>query len=137
MMNYKEIQQAQLGDIYIRRDEITEIIEQKKRAAKSRKIIGWTSLIASALAGGAYVYFAGLGNDAYDNYLNATITADAVDYKEQFRQYDLLGYVSLGVASAGAVVSAVSFSIIPSLDDLYNGYEALREEIQLLEGVLQ
>ena len=137
MMNYKEIQQIRLGEIYNRRDEITGNIEQKKRAIRSRKIVGWTSLVTGVLAGGAYVYFAGLGNDAYDNYLNATITTDAVDYKEQFRLYDLLGYISLGVTGTGAGVSVYSFSNIPSLDNLNSEFISFDEEIQLLEGVLQ
>ena len=137
MMNYEDIQQVRLGILYNRRDHVAETIEQMKRAARSRKVVGWTSLVTGVLAGGAYVYFAGLGNDAYDNYLNATITADAVDYKEQFRLYDLLGYVSLGVAGAGALVSADSFLMIPSLDILNNEYSRVDKEIQYLEGALQ
>ena len=65
------------------------------------------------------------------------ITEDAIDYKEQFRLYDLLGYISLGVAGAGAGVSFLSFSNIPSLDNLNSEFTSFDEEIQLLEGVLQ
>jgi hypothetical protein len=53
------------------------------------------------------------------------------------RLYDRLGYVSLGVAGAGAITSLSTFLSIPSLDDLNNEYEVLGKEIRFLEGVLQ
>ncbi len=137
MMNYKIMQQIQLGMDYDRRDNIIDIIEQTKKTARTRKIVGWTSLVTGVLAGGAYAFFAVSGNEAYDSYLNATITSDAVDYREQFRLYDLLGYVSLGVAGVGAGVSALSFSNTPSLDYLNDKYSALDKKIQFLEGELQ
>ena len=137
MMNYKEMQQIQLGIIYDRRDDIIETIERTRRLGKKRKATGWTFLVTSVLAGGAYAFFAVSGNAAYDNYLDATITADAVEYREQFQFYDLLGYVSLGVAGAGAGVSAISFANTPSLDNLNEEYIAIDKKIQSLEGVLQ
>jgi len=148
IMNYKkiqkvqqqeqnELQQSQLLDLNKQRDTVSSNILLKKRAVKRRKAAGWTTLITSALAGGAYALFTVLGNESYDDYLDASITADVIDYREQFQMYDILGYVSLGVAGVGAIASVASFLTIPSMDDLNNEYNSLSEEIQLLEGALQ
>ena len=137
MLNYKVMQRTQLEDYYNSKDTFIRIIEKEKRVIKNRKATGWTSLLTSALAGGAYAFFAVSGNEAYENYLNASITEDAVDYREQFELYDLLGYVSLGVIGVGAGVSAISFSNTPSLDNLNNKLIAIDKKIEFLEGVLQ
>jgi len=137
MLNYKVMQQVQLGMDYDHRDDIIKTIEQKKRVIKNRKATGWTSFLTSVLAGGAYAFLAVSGNEAYDNYLNASVTDEAVDYREQFELYDLLGYVSLGVVGVGAGVSAISFSNTPSLDNLNSKLIAVDKKIEFLEGVLQ
>ena len=137
MSNFKETQRLRLGEFYKERDKISADIVQKRKAVKNHKTAGLISLAAGALAGGAFIYFAVLGNEAYDNYQNSIITADAVDYREEFQRWDFLSYVSLGVVGAGAGLSALAFSTTPSMDSLNNEYTALDKEIRNLEGILR
>lgn len=137
MMNYKVAQKNQLKKTYNRKDEIILTIKQKKKDSKNIKGVGWTSLLVTAITSGICGYFVVSGNEAYKNYMNATITADAVNYREQFQIYDQRKYVSLGIAGIGAMVSVISFSNIPSIDKLDTQLTYINKKIESLEVALK
>jgi len=144
MMDYKNIektnrlsQKKQLAEDYKERDAIKIMIEKRKIDVRNKKIESWGYLITSAIFGGASAYFAEAGSNAYDNYLDATISSDAVTNRYIFQAYDTLSYVSLGAAGLGTGMSIASFIGTPSLDDLNNKLIAIDKKIEFLEGVLQ
>jgi len=137
MINYPEIRTTRLQDIYERRDELTDLIDKNKKNKKTRNIIKWSTLITGVLATGSFTLFSLLANDQYDNYMETSITADALEFKESFQTFDLISYISLGVAGASTGVSTFTFLYNPSLEKLEKEQRDLINEIQLLEGELQ
>ncbi len=138
--NSKKIRQdkvIRLAEINQRRTEIDSNIKEYDRISKNKNILGWSSAGASALSTCLFGIFFFLSDESYDNYQSATITADAVAYKDEFQTYDTISYIALGAGLVGAGVSAYSFMSKPSAESLSIEYTSLGIEMARLEGELQ
>ena len=102
-----------------------------------KKIGGWVSAGSSVLSAGLFGLLSIFSNQAYDDYVAATISADAVDYKEKVQLWDTLSYVSLGTAAVGAGLSAYLFLSKSPIEELNGEYVSLGIEMARLEGELQ
>ncbi|MFH0992122.1 MAG: PEGA domain-containing protein [bacterium] len=71
----------------------------------------WISAAATVLAGAAAVYFNSTSTTNHNNYLKATISDDAVKYRDLTKQNDLYVKISLGAAAVTAVSTIVSWIV--------------------------
>ena len=126
-----------LKDVKSRREEIEEEIKRLNKVEHNKTIGAWVSTGSSVLSAGLFGLFSVLSNSAYDNYLSATISANAVEYKNKVQLWDTLKYVSLGTAAAGAGLSAYLFLSKSPIEELNSEYISLGIELARLEGELQ
>jgi hypothetical protein len=76
--------------------------------------VKWTGAAATAVAGGAALYFRAQSTANFTNYTNASTTASALAYRQKVNDNDRLYNLSLAVATA-AISSAVISWIIQSV----------------------
>ena len=126
-----------LEEIRTRRTEIEDEIVRLNHVKDKKHIGGWVSAGSSVLSASLFGLFSIFGNSAYDDYMAATITADAVEYKDKFQLWDTLSYVSLGTSVATAGLSAYLFLSKSNIEGLNQEYVSLGIEMARLEGELQ
>lgn len=134
--NIKQEKLSRISTIKQRRKEIDYKIREYNHISKNKNILGWSTAGVSVLSTGLFGLFTFLSNESYDNYQAATITADAVAYKDEFQTYDTISYIALGAGLLGAGVSAYSFMSKPSVESLSIEYTSLGIEMARLEGEL-
>ncbi len=83
----------------------------KQYGGLSRSGVGFIFLGSSALFGGLSVLFWVLSDNAFNDYLNTSITEDAVMYREQAEIFDVLKVSALSVAGGAFVTSAIFFGL--------------------------
>lgn len=137
MIDYRGIQQNQLDEAYKKRDQIIVDLNEVKASRRHRAVWSGVMVAVTALCAGSYFYLHDLGNDAYDDYMDATISEDATEYRDTYERYDLMSYTGLGLAGVGAITSIVLFAKIPSQKDLQVQRTTIEGEIQRLEGALE
>jgi hypothetical protein len=128
---------TRLAEIRMRRHEIEAEIARINRMNGNKDIGGWISAGTGVISAGLFGLFSAFSNSAYDDYVTATITADAVEYKEKVQLWDTLSYISLGTATAGAGLSAYLFLSKSHIEELNREYVSLGIEMARLEGELQ
>ncbi len=128
---------SRLANIKQRRIEIDKKIKEYGRVRKNKNILGWSSAGAGVLSSSIFAVFTFLSNESYGNYQSATITADAVAYKDEFQTYDTISYIALGTALVSTGVSVYSFLSKPSAESLSIEYTSLVIEMARLQGELQ
>ena len=119
-----------------RRKEINYKINEYQRISKNKNIFGWSSAGVSIISTGVFGIFTFLSSESYNNYQSATITADAVAFKDEFQTYDTISYIALGAGLVSAGVSAYFFMSKPSVENLSIEYVSLGIEMARLEGEL-
>lgn len=137
MMDYKTVQQMQLEDLYEKKDRIKADLENIKNISRKNASWGSSLIMVSALFLGSYFILHSRSDEAYDTYLDATITDDAIAYREDFQRYDVMSYTCLGFAGAGAGLSIFFFNKSPSQEELQDELLSIEKEIQYLEGELE
>ena len=113
------------------------MIDKSRRTRKITTVGGVVSLAVGLVGGGISGLFLYLADDSYTKYLNATVTADAVKYKQQFQMWDTGVYIAAGTGALSLGISAVLWIARPAKDEYQDEMISLTERIAELEGELQ
>ena len=92
---------------------LTQRIERSNRSRKGKAVGGIVTLGLGVVGGGLCGLFQYLAVGPYEEYLAATVTGDAVSYREQFRTMEALSIVSAGVGGASLLTSTILWATRP------------------------
>ncbi len=127
----------ELQDLYEDKLALEERIALNSQTRKGKTIGSIITLGIGAAGGILSGVFAVLGGGAYSEYMNATVTEDAIELKDKFEAMDLYTYISAGVAAAGLGTSTVLWLTRPDGNEYTTELGSTTTRITILEAELR
>lgn len=129
--------QDQLEKLTARKWAIEDKLRQIKRKRRTHSIVGWSCFGTGVASLGISALFYYLSDEAYENYLNATITEDVIRYRDEFLMWDTMTYTAWGVGGVGVGVSIILWANSPNPKEYRAELVEIQSRIDKLEGELR
>jgi hypothetical protein len=109
-------------------------LQKSIKAKKGKTVGGFVSLGLGVVGGGLAGLFMYLAEESYNEYMDATLTSQAVTYREEFETYDILSYISIGAGGVGISLSTILFATRPKPDEYRERLDNIERQITTLKG---
>lgn len=126
LMKERQSIKQELDRLHVEKDKI----ERENRKRKRFTIGSFIGSGVTAIGSGIMLY---LGHQKYKEYEKATITEDAVDLREQYTLFDIIGYIAGGVSVLSGGTGTYLSITKKDTSDIDNEIESLSMKLPPLE----
>jgi len=113
----KQIRQkseAELKGLLIKKSDIRMQLATTIKKRKVNKAFGWGSITTGVVLSGVTALLWYLSKEPYNNYVNASNSADALQYRNQVENYDRAIWLSLGLSANMFFIGSATLITLPT-----------------------